>query len=182
MNPVSQEDDGTWRGGVAMENERHADTRLILEVADQAGSRSAGAATLVAARDASPHLTALEWQVVAAAFNDASGHSCGNARKPSRLASGLRRLLEALTGLRAPPRLADPRLEKLRFFLCFTRDKGRPSQQTWEELLELGFSEAQIEALALLALAGAWPRTRSSERDPGSVAASASHESSQRLT
>jgi hypothetical protein len=182
MKPVSQEDKGAWRGGVAMENELHADTRLIVEVADQADVRRVGANSLVAARDANPHLTGLEWQVVATAFNDASGHRCGSARKPSRLISGLRRLLEALTGVRAPQPLADPRLEKLRSFLCFTRDKGRPSQQTWEELLELGFSEAQIEALALLALEGVRPRTRSSVRDLGSVPAAASHESSQRLT
>ncbi len=165
-----------------MENKHHADTRHTLELTDEADVRTGGAASLVAARVARPHLSALEWQVVAAAFNDASGHSCGNARKPSRLTSGLRRLLEALTGLRAPPPLADPRLEKLRFFLCFTRDKGRPSRQAWEELLELGFSEAQTEALALLALEGVRPRTRSSVRDLGSVPAAASHGSSQRLT
>jgi hypothetical protein len=93
----------------------------------------------------------------------------------------LRRSLEVLTGLRASPPLADPRLEKLRFFLCFTRDNGRPSQRIWGELLELGFSEAQVEALALLALKGVRPRTRSSGGDLSAPAA-ASHESSQRLT
>jgi hypothetical protein len=160
MNPVFRKDsegsDGAWRK-VAMENKHHADTRHTLGLTDEADVRNVGAASLVAARVARPHLTALEWQVVAAAFNDASGHSCGSARKPSRLTGGLHRLLEAFTGLRAPPPLANPRLEKLRFFLCFTRDHGRPSQRTWDELVELGFSEAQVEALALLALEGARP-------------------------
>jgi hypothetical protein len=128
----------------------------------ETAGQSSGTARLVAARDTRPNLTALEWQVVAAAFSDASGHACGGGRKSSRFTSVLRRSLEALTGLRASPPLADPRLEKLRFFLCFTRDNGRPSHRIWEELLELGFSEAQVEALALLALDGVPPRTRSS--------------------
>ncbi len=113
---------------------------------------------LVDVKDARPSLTTLEWQVVAAAFSDASGHACGSAGKPSRLSAGFHRLIGALTGLRPTQPLADPRLEKLRFFLCFTRDHGRPSQRTWEELLELGFSEAQVEALAMLALERVPPR------------------------
>ncbi len=109
-------------------------------------------------RDARPSLTALEWGVVAAAFSDASGHACGSARKPSRWAAGLRGLIRALTGLGPPRPLADPRLEKLRYFICFTRDHGQPSQRIWNELLEMGFSEAQVEAFALLALQGVTPR------------------------
>jgi hypothetical protein len=136
----------------------------------------------VAAKEIRPNLTALEWQVVAAAFSDASGHACGSVRKPSRLTSLLRRSLEALTGLRASPPLTNPRLEKLRFFLCFTRDNGRPSRRIWDELLDLGFSEAQVEALALLALEGARPRTKSSGRVLSGRPAAASNESSQRLT
>jgi hypothetical protein len=113
---------------------------------------------LVAAKAAPPHLSSLEWQVVAAAFSDASEHACGSPREPSRFSAGVRRVIEALTAVRAPRPLADPRLEKLRFFVCFTRDHGRPSQATWDELVELGFSEAQVEALAILALDGRSPR------------------------
>ncbi len=120
--------------------------------------RDAPAAPLMDVRDARPSLTALEWQVVAAAFSDASGHSCGSARKPSRLVAAFHGMIRAVTGLRPPQPLADPRLEKLRYFLCFTRDHGRPSQRTWNELLELGFNEAQVEALALLALQGVPPQ------------------------
>jgi hypothetical protein len=130
----------------------HAQSIPVIGFADEAGPASVEVPALVAARAARPHLTAREWQAVAAAFSDASGHACGRQGKPSRLSAGLRRLIGALTGLRAPPPLADPRLEKLRFFLCFTRDHGRPSERVWKELLELGFSEPQIEALALLAL------------------------------
>lgn len=118
-------------------------------------SDTAIAPALVTLRDVRPSLTSLEWQVVAAAFSDASGHVCGSSRKPSRLAAGFRRLIAALTGLQPPKPLADPRLEKLRLFLCVTRDRGQPSQRGWQDLLQLGFSEAQIEALALLALEGA---------------------------
>jgi hypothetical protein len=141
-----------------MELRHNPDRGPAFNLADEAAEGRWGTASLVAAKDTRPNLTALEWQVVAAAFSDASGHACGSGRKPSRLTSAWRHALEALTGLRASPPLADPRLEKLRFFLCFTRDKGRPSQRIWQELLELGFSEAQVEALALLALDGARPR------------------------
>ena len=141
-----------------MDLNNHADRGLTIGLTDGAAVRSSDPAHLVAAKDTRPNLTALEWQVVAAAFSDASGHACGRERKPSRITSLVRRSLEALTGLRASPPLADPRLEKLRFFLCFTRDNGRPSQRVWEELLELGFNEAQLEALALLALEGVRPR------------------------
>jgi hypothetical protein len=121
----------------------------------EAPIQSSSTASLVAAKDIRPNLTALEWQVVAAAFSDASGHACGSGRKPSRLKS---------------------------VFLCFTRDNGRPSRRIWDELLDLGFSEAQVEALALLALEGARPRTKSSGRVLSGRPAAASNESSQRLT
>jgi hypothetical protein len=141
-----------------MELGDNADRGLTHRITDGAAVRSSGAACLVGAKDTRPNLTALEWQVVAAAFSDASGYACGSRRKPSRITSLVRRSLEAFTGLRASPPLADPRLEKLRFFLCFTRNNGRPTQRIWEELLELGFNEAQLEALALLAVEGARPR------------------------
>ncbi len=89
---------------------------------------------------------------------DATSAASTTKASPSRVTLGFRHLLEAVTGLKAAQPLADPRLERLRFFLCFTRDNGRPSRRIWEELLELGFSEAQVEALALLALEGARPR------------------------
>jgi hypothetical protein len=108
-------------------------------------------------RGAHPRLTTSEWKVVAAAFGVASTHACGRTRKASRASSGLRRLLDAFTSLRTPQPRADPQIEKLRAFLCFARDHGQPSHGIGEELLELGFNKAQVEALALLALQGTPP-------------------------
>jgi hypothetical protein len=77
-----------------MEMRHYPDPDRTIGLADEAAVRSSGTTALVEAAGARPSLTALEWQVVAAAFSDASGHACGRARKPSRLASGFRHLLE----------------------------------------------------------------------------------------
>lgn len=100
-----------------------------------------------------PALSDLEWKVVAAAFNDASSHSCGDRRKAGRIKSLLRSIVFGLTGLRPPQPLADPRLEKLRYFLCATTTHGKPPERAARDLADAGFSDAQLEALALLALA-----------------------------
>jgi hypothetical protein len=101
-----------------------------------------------------PRLTTSEWRAVAAAFEIASTHACGSIRNGLPPTSGFRRFLRAFTCSRAPQPVAEPRLEKLRAFLCFARDNGQPSQAIGEELMALGFSKSQIEAFALLALDG----------------------------
>jgi hypothetical protein len=101
-----------------------------------------------------PRLTTSEWRAVAAAFEIASTHACGGVRNGLPPTSGLRRFLRAFTGSRTPQAVAEPRLEKLRAFLCFAKENGQPSQAIGEELVALGFSKAQVEALALLALDG----------------------------
>jgi hypothetical protein len=101
-----------------------------------------------------PRLTTSEWRAVAAAFEIASTHACGGIRNGLPPTSGFRRFLRAFTGSRAHQPDAEPRLEKLRAFLCFARDNGQPSEAIGEELVALGFSKSQVEALALLALDG----------------------------
>jgi hypothetical protein len=103
------------------------------------------------ARDQLPHLSRAEWDTVSTAFNDAWTGAC-RAHRPSALQRFGSKLLALATGIRTPAPLADHRLETLRRFLCTTRTKGTPSSRLWSELLELGYSEAQVVALALLAL------------------------------
>jgi hypothetical protein len=98
-----------------------------------------------------PHLSRAEWDTVSTAFNDAWTGAC-RADQPSAIRRFGRKLLALATGIRTPAPLADDRLDTLRRFLCTTRTSGIPSSNLWSELLELGYSEAQIEALALLAL------------------------------
>jgi hypothetical protein len=98
-----------------------------------------------------PHLSRAEWDTVSTAFNDAWTGAC-RANEPSALRRFGRKLLALTTGIRTPPPLADDRLDTLRRFLCTTRTTGNPSSRLWSELLEQGYSEAQVEALALLAL------------------------------
>jgi hypothetical protein len=64
-------------------------------------------------------------------------------------------MVRVLFGIKPALPLANPRLEKVRYFVCFARDNGRPSQRIWDELIQMGYSEAQVEALAWLALEGA---------------------------
>jgi hypothetical protein len=95
----------------------------------------------VAAPEGQPQLTTLEWQVVRTAFLDASD-SCGTS---------IRSTVSRLFGFNPPQPLANPRLEKLRVYMCMTRSKGRVPDELIEDLLSLGFDKDQLRALASLA-------------------------------
>jgi hypothetical protein len=98
-----------------------------------------------------PQLSRTEWQAVSIGLQDAARYGCRVPPRPGSLLSGLARLWRLLTGAEAPGRLADPRLEALRDFVCATRRRRRPADEVAPALLEQGFNGAQIKALALLA-------------------------------
>jgi hypothetical protein len=110
-----------------------------------------------------PRLSRAEWDTVSAAFSDTRSGTC-RADRPTALRRVLRRLGTLLTGIRAATPLASERLDALRRFVCTTRTDGAPSPRLWSELIACGFSEAQVEALALLAL-----EERASLRNGGSA-------------
>jgi hypothetical protein len=106
---------------------------------------------LLPALGALPRLSRAEWDTVSVAFSDAGIGTC-RADRPSALRRVLRRLVVLLTGIRPAPPLANERLDTLRRFVCTARTHGAPSPRLWSELIACGYSEAQVEALALLAL------------------------------
>ncbi len=91
----------------------------------------------VAAR---PHLSALEWSVVALARND----RLGSLRTPGRVAVAMGTLFGGVRD----PRLADPRLEALRRIAVLSWHYGYtvPSHAV-RNFLAAGFSPAQYELL-----------------------------------
>lgn len=106
---------------------------------------------LLPALGALPRLSRAEWDTVSAAFSDARLGTC-QADRPSALRRLLRRLVVLLTGIRPAAPLANERLDALRRFVCTTRSHGAPSPHLWPELIGCGYSEAQVEALAMIAL------------------------------
>ena len=93
-----------------------------------------------------PTLSPAEWKAVSIAINDATNRGCG-AGEPGPLA----RLITTLTGIERPRPLADPRLETLRRFVCDTRRSRGMADQFVPALMEQGFNQAQVRAIALLA-------------------------------
>jgi len=110
-----------------------------------------------------PRLSRAEWDTISAAFSDVRIGTCV-ADQPSALRRVLNRLAVLLTGIRPATPLASERLDALRRFVCTTRAHGAPPAHLWSELIACGFSEAQVEALALLAL-----EQRESLRNGGSA-------------
>jgi hypothetical protein len=106
---------------------------------------------LLHALGALPHFSRVEWNTVYVAFSDAGIGTC-RANRPSALRRVLRRLVVLLTGIRPATPLANERLDALRRFVCTARTHGAPSPGLWSELIACGYSKAQVEALALLAL------------------------------
>jgi hypothetical protein len=100
-------------------------------------------------------LSGAEWRAVTGAFIHASTDACGSADVGAAEPTGWRKLARRLFGMRASPTLSDPQLQTVRDFICCARTTGRPSESTWEALRAMGYSEAQVEALAWLALEGA---------------------------
>lgn len=98
---------------------------------------------------AQPHLTAAEWQAVAVALRDADRFACA---APGDAAEGaLSRLFRAITGIERPRPLADPRLDAVRRFVCASRRNMARAREIAGELLALGYSRDQIEALRIVA-------------------------------
>ena len=98
----------------------------------------------VAGKD--PILSQLEWKAVSDALADASNCGCGNRERP-RLTS---RLYRAVTGSQGPHPLADPKLEAVRNFVCETNRTRRVAKHHVPALLNHGFNDRQVDALALL--------------------------------
>ena len=93
-----------------------------------------------------PTLSQPEWREVSEALADAAKCGCGNADKP-RLAS---RLLRALTFSEVLRPSADPKTEVVRSFVCETNRHRRVARHHVPALLDHGFNDRQIDALALL--------------------------------
>lgn len=97
-----------------------------------------------------PHLSRLEWAAVAAALIDADKPYGAPPPRPGSLRAHVERVFGALTGVRRPAPLANPRLETVRRFVLATRRHRRAPAELVPSLLEYGFSKAQVDALALL--------------------------------
>jgi hypothetical protein len=99
--------------------------------------------------EAQPHLTTAEWQAVTVALRDAERFACVAA--PDRPEGRLARLYRALTGIERPRPLADPRLDAVRRFVCASRRNVARAREIAGELIALGYSRDQIEALRIVA-------------------------------
>lgn len=95
-----------------------------------------------------PALSRVEWQAVTVALRDAERLPCGGV---PRREGALVRSWRWLTGIEAPRPLADPRLEAIRRFVCAVRSNSGRLRDVMPELLGLGYTPAQIEALRLVA-------------------------------
>ena len=99
-----------------------------------------------------PKLTNLEWSTVAIALNDANRCGCAPA-VDSNSPSFPRRVAHAVFGRsQRPNALADPRLEAIRKFVCTTNRYRKPAAELAPSLAAQGFSQAQIDAIALLSI------------------------------
>lgn len=94
-----------------------------------------------------PTLNHLEWQAVSAALEDAAQCGCREVPEPGSLKGRLLRLFPGMASARLPE---DRRFAAIRNFVCATHRQRRRADEYVPELLEQGFSRAQIEALALL--------------------------------
>jgi hypothetical protein len=97
-----------------------------------------------------PTLSRAEWHAVSIALHDADKHACASARPKGRVGGLVAWLYTAITGNEPQRPLADPRLEMIRRFVCAVRRKPEVAERLMPELEAVGFSHAQVEALALL--------------------------------
>lgn len=97
-------------------------------------------------------LSRLEWRVVSLALKEAMAAGWTDLTPLGRIGGGIGRLFRAITGM--PPRtgLADPRLETLRRFVCLSYWRHRAAGELADRLVDLGFSRAQVRAVATLAV------------------------------
>ncbi len=95
-----------------------------------------------------PQLSQAEWRAVAIALKDAEG--CDHGDRPA--AGPIRKAIRWFTGTTPTNRLADPRLEAIRGFVCDTRRHRRVAERFVGALTEQGLNARQIDALALLTI------------------------------
>jgi hypothetical protein len=99
-----------------------------------------------------PLLTSLEWKVVSLALREAETAGCGGlASPPSRVRRMFRKMGSALFGWNYSNPLADRRLELLRRFVCALRKDLKRAERLAVKLVELGFSQAQLTSVKLMA-------------------------------
>ena len=104
---------------------------------------------MIAANENLPALSQIEWNAVVIALRDADRRAHEPAR--SRVGRFFDKAVAVLTGNEPATPLADPRLETLRRFVSGSRRHHRSDERTATELLEHGFSCAQLRAISLLA-------------------------------
>jgi hypothetical protein len=94
-------------------------------------------------------LTDAEWQAVRIALADAQDHGAFDSGDGMVIGAfvGLYRLF---TGHQPRRPLANPRLERLRHFVCAARRRRAIAEELVPELLDLGYSRAQLQAAAML--------------------------------
>lgn len=97
-----------------------------------------------------PHLTRPEWAAVAVALIEADKPGSATPPRPGSWRAYAGRIMQLLTGIERSAPLANPRLEAVRRFVLATRRRRQPAAELIPPLLDCGFSEAQVEALALL--------------------------------
>jgi hypothetical protein len=96
-----------------------------------------------------PRLSTAEWQAVTVALRDAERFGCVPEQGVKE--GGLSRLFRALTGIEKPRPLADPRLDAVRRFVCASRRNVVRAREIAAELIAMGYSRDQIEALRIVA-------------------------------
>lgn len=96
-------------------------------------------------------LSGLEWKVVTLALREAEDARCCNGKPARRLGligRALRAAARGITGARGPLPLADPRLETLRRFVCLLHGGHREAEKLARRLIDLGFTQSQVHAVA----------------------------------
>jgi len=92
-----------------------------------------------------PELSRTEWKAVANAYEEAEAY-----RSAPRKRSFLRSALDRVTGHPSELPALDPRADTLRRFVCTVRRTRRADERLVPELMRLGFSRAQVDALTLI--------------------------------
>ncbi len=98
---------------------------------------------------AHPRLTTAEWQAVTVALRDVERFTC--VAPTGKTEGRLSRLFRAVTGIEKPTALADPRLDAIRRFVCASRRNMARAKDVAAELIALGYSRDQVEALRMVA-------------------------------
>lgn len=97
-----------------------------------------------------PALSGLEWKVVSLALRESEKGGCAGVRQPGPIGRALRVFHRAVTGARGTLPLADPRLETLRRFVCMMCWGNSEAEKLAARLIDMGFTQSQIRAVALL--------------------------------